>query len=488
VCPWPGPAVYNALSGGGTQPHDVLPAGAIGYARIDLDPSATQKIQALRFFGSFPSFVEATGIDDPREDVRRAIFEAMKEDTGCDLDFEDDVDPWLGERMGVAVFPPADDTSDPGFAVALQVKDEERAATGIEDLLACGSDDEPTGGSAFLDGYLILAETRRLAAEYVGAAEKTSLADDPVFAADMERLDEPGVASVWFDGQGMFDLARWSRYDAMARTGSERTQLTERMERAVQESYASGALAFRFDDSHAEVASVVSGDAYEQLDNAGSASTDLPETTALALGLADGERWVDRQWDALQEMGEGATDVQRAVDELQQQTGLQLPKDLQTLLGEDFSLAVDGSGLDELAESGEPSDLRAGARITTDMAAFDALWADLIDLAARNGVPYDLTKVETEDGVAVGTTAEFAATMAEGGALGHTATFQAAVEDAERAQAYIYLDVNAFDELIRSDAEGDPAVVDNVEPLRAIGVSMRIDDGFARATARVTLD
>jgi hypothetical protein len=43
-----------ALGGGGKQPAEVLPREAVGYIRVDLDPSAGQKIAAFRLLDKLP--------------------------------------------------------------------------------------------------------------------------------------------------------------------------------------------------------------------------------------------------------------------------------------------------------------------------------------------------------------------------------------------------------------------------------------------------
>ncbi|HET7326435.1 MAG TPA: DUF3352 domain-containing protein [Nocardioidaceae bacterium] len=487
--PLGGFAVYNALSGGGTQPHDALPADAIGYLRLDLDPSAGQKIEALRMLDKFPGFEDVTGIDDPRTDLRKALFEAMREDSGCDLDFEDDVEPWLGERLGVAVFAPTDGTGEPGVTVAVQVQDEETARSGIEDLMACGSPDgEATEGWAYYNDYMIVAETQKLADGYAESASRSSLADNDVFAADMDRLGEQGVASIWFDGQGIMDAAG-PMLSGFAAPGSGSGGMSDQLEKAVQQSYRSGAVAFRFDNGAAEVATVVTGDAYEKLDGAGTASAELPESTAVAIGVADGDRWVDEQWDSLLEIASDGQDPQAAIDEIEAATGLRLPADLQTLLGSDFALALDGAGLVETVTAGDVSMLRLGARIATDADEFAKVFDDVQTLATRSGVPVRLTKVETDDGVAVATSDEYAEALADGGALGDTAKFQAAVNDAADAQSYAYVDVDGLEPLLEALADpGDQEALVNIKPVDAVGASSQIHDGYVEATLRVTVD
>jgi len=48
----------RALSRGGAQPEDALPAGAFAFAEIDLDPPAGQKLDAFRFLRRFPALLD----------------------------------------------------------------------------------------------------------------------------------------------------------------------------------------------------------------------------------------------------------------------------------------------------------------------------------------------------------------------------------------------------------------------------------------------
>ncbi|MGH3317617.1 MAG: DUF3352 domain-containing protein, partial [Nocardioidaceae bacterium] len=283
------------LLGGGTQPHDVLPANAIGYFRIDVDPSAPQKIDAVRFLRTFPAFEKYTRIDDDRADIRKVVFDAMLEDVPCRLDYENDVAPWLGERLGVAVTPPAAPGEDAGFAGAVQVSDEQAASRGLEKLRACDAGNSPAGGWTYLDGYMIVSQTQRKAESLAAAAEQNPLADAEQFRSDMDRLGEQGVASVWFSGEGI--------YKALA-TDEVFRPMDDQLRRQVEQSYSSGAVAFRFDARYVELATVLTGSAYEESDDEAVADMALPESTAVALGFADGEGYVDELWDMML-IGEG---------------------------------------------------------------------------------------------------------------------------------------------------------------------------------------
>src|SRR5215211_5833386 len=97
----------GSLSGGGAQPEDALPAGAVAFAKVDLDPSAGQKIDGFRFLRKFPGLRDRVPLDG---DVREVLFDAVADAAGWqDIDFDADVDPWLGDRLGVAGYPAEQD-------------------------------------------------------------------------------------------------------------------------------------------------------------------------------------------------------------------------------------------------------------------------------------------------------------------------------------------------------------------------------------------
>ena len=97
-----GGGVWAAMSffGGGAQPAEALPAGTIGYASIDLDPSGGQKIEAFRMIQKFPAIEKELGGFDAEDDILAKAFEDIQEE--CDVSYEDDVQPWLGYRFAVA--------------------------------------------------------------------------------------------------------------------------------------------------------------------------------------------------------------------------------------------------------------------------------------------------------------------------------------------------------------------------------------------------
>ncbi len=108
-----GGGVWAAMSffSTGAQPAEALPAGTIGYASIDLDPSGGQKIEAFRMIQKFPAIEKELDGLDADDDLLAKAFEDLEEE--CDLTYEDDVKPWLGYRFAVAAVDLGDDLPAP---------------------------------------------------------------------------------------------------------------------------------------------------------------------------------------------------------------------------------------------------------------------------------------------------------------------------------------------------------------------------------------
>ncbi len=94
----------GAFGGSSAQPDALVPATAVGYVSIDLDPSLGQKVDALRFLRKFPSAKASLGSTD---DIRKWVFEqATKDDASLSqLSYDRDVKPWIGDKFGLAVVP-----------------------------------------------------------------------------------------------------------------------------------------------------------------------------------------------------------------------------------------------------------------------------------------------------------------------------------------------------------------------------------------------
>ncbi len=480
------------LSGGGDQPADVLPDSTLAYARVDLDPSASQKVDFVRLLRRFPNFEEKTGISSDKEDVRQTIAEAVLDDAECDVDYVADIEPWLGDRAALAGVPGADG-GEPDAVAVLQVTDASAAEDGLAKLAACvstgsdstGSDStgsDSTGAFAFTGDYVVIAETQEIADAVVKGGESASLADTEQFSEDMDRLGDPGLASFWVDVPAIVDAAEQS--------GADTSELDMAGLSLAETTSVYGT--FRAGSDNIELAVLSTGE--QVVDNGDSTVDDLPDTTLAALSLSGLGDAMPGQWERLRDtfdgMDPGAFDQQ--VTAFEQETGLALPEDAATLLGDNLTVAVDSEGIDpSLASMGfNPEAINAGMRFSGDSEAIQDVVTRIQAALDAQGAPVQLATAEADGGVVVATNDAYAAKMTEGG-LGDSDTFDGAVGDTGDTVGIFYVDLDQVATIARQFAEedgSDTAFIDYFEPVRAFGVNVTAEDGYSQAIVRLTFD
>jgi len=491
-----GVLAFQLLSGGGDQPADAIPASAIDYARVDLDPSADQKINAVRLLRSVPEFEEETGITSDTDDLRKRMFEAALEgDEGCsDISYDDDIAPWIGERAGGAAIPAAEGEEPDGLAV-IQVTDEEAARDGIQALIDCSEDSDETGGIAFVGDYALLAETQELADGFAADAEEAPLSEAEGFSSDMEALDGEGLVSFWLDIDALLTYAE-----------EEEPDVSAVLDALGYDEVGSISAAVRAQSDSLEVVYAGNSDLLrlfnpESSEPVGDVQA-LPETTLMALGFTGGSDSIDRLWEQLQGLegselapGFGAGSLEEFAAQLEAETGFVIPDDVGVLLGDEFTMAFDGERLELSPETGEPdlSTIDVGARLRTDAAAAGDLISRVEDLLAQGGAPFELAQQEVDGGLVVAANDEYAQTLADGGSLGDSDVFDSAVADKDDAVAVQFLDLDRTAALAdRVSAEvGEPLptqVSDTLEVFRAFGASTTVDGDYSRTTVRLVFD
>jgi len=495
-------AAYTVLSGGGQQPAEAVPGSAIAYGRIDLDPSAEQKINALRLLREVPQFEEATGITSDTDDLRRRLFESALEgeDECSDIDYADDIEPWIGDRAGAAAMPDADG-GEPKPLLVLQVTDEDAAQTGIEALLECGTsaDDETTAeGLSFVGDYALIAETQDDADTYASEAEESPLSDDEAFAADMDALGGEGLMSFWVDLDAV-----------VTATEQDEPEVGEGLSALGIEDLGSVSAAVRAQSDALELVYAGDSDALSVLSPGGGSTTavgdtlTLPESTMFAMGFTGGGESIDALWTKLEELADtGAAEsdfpagsLDLFADQVEAETGFVLPDDLSTLLGEEFTFAVDGEGFDFVTDEGAPDfgSINVGMLLRTDVDAASDLVSRAQEALATQGAPFELVQEEVDGGLVVAANDDYAGALAEGGDLGGSDAFTAAVADGDDAVGVLFLDfdrVSAVVDRVAEDAgQQVPAEVsEGLDVLRAFGASTVVDDDYTRTTMRLVFD
>ncbi len=470
----------------GPQAAEGLPADAVLYAGMDLEPTASQKIDALRFLGHFPAFRDSAGITDENTDVRRVLVAKLIDSLRCSaIDYTQDVEPWLGQRFGFALMPPTPSEERP-FAVAVQVGDEAAARKAIAVLESCvaGAQGSPAGqaaGVAFANGYLLLSQTRADAVRYAKAAREHSLADDAQFSADVGSLGDAGVATMWVDVK-----AAVAAFGSGSGSLSDLSDATSSAQRA--------AATFRFGSDHVEVATSVFGDptAVQHGDNP---IVNLPASTVFAVSESGAGQRVAHAWDSsIAKARSQNLDIDKQISDFEAQTGLRLPGDLETILGSNIMLALDREGLTSATFAGaDSSGLNLGVRFTNDPKKLDAIYDRLLGLVhsqVDQATPF--VKLDVEDGLVIASNETYADKLgALDGDLGSSDAFTSVVDNGAGQEFVLFLNFDSVkNQVLQSMRESgtSTSTIANLQPLKAFGMSVMVDGDYVHATIRLSVD
>jgi hypothetical protein len=483
----------------GPQAAQAVPADALAYAAVDLDPAATQKINALRFLNHFPGFQSVADISDERDDIRKSILTDAIDSLDCPgVSYDDTVEPWLGNKFGFAAMPSADG-GDPEPLVVIETTDTAKAGDAFDTLDACAKDTGSSDdfGYAFSGDYAVLASSQQLAAKYAAEADHESLADNADFKADMSALGDLGVATAWVDIAGLLDAYGSNIFESgLSDPAADPSEVLDLIKAQAQRAAAT----FRFSSDHADIVTAVRGD-FPQSDFGDNQIVNLPDSTVFAMSMSGGGDALAASWDdimAAQRQLNAHVDQQIAMFE--RQTGLNVPDDLETLLGDNLLLAVDQDGLSPATfTGGDPTQFNAGIRFTGDGPKLHDLYNRVVGLLEDSvGAQLPFSKQDFDDGLAIATNDSYAGKLAElDGTLGDSENFQSVVDDAASKQFVLFFNwdlvedeiLNALpDGYLTPEADADTGIAANLRPLRAFGVSGGIDGDYSVSTLTVSVD
>ncbi len=485
---------YSFLSGGGEQPAAVMPAATIGYVSVDLDPSASQKIEAIRMIRKFPALKDEIGLD-AADDLRRALFEQAQKDGTCpDVDYDTAVRPWLGDRLGVGVVRLGD-----GLApvLALQISDQAKAVEGVKVLTACAANgDAPALQAAYLGDYVLFSDGQSHVDAVAAAAQKASLADDADFQRWTAEAGDPGVVNVYVSKEAPGTLTDLSGLISESPAGM--TDRLGQMQQNLLDQYegfegAAGALRFHDGALEAEFAGAGLPQAFDGLGD-GTQVAGLPPQTALAWGANFREGWLGEYLDSMasslsQLLGEHKT-AQDLYDEIEAQTGLRLPGDLETLVGHRTALAMDG-GIDfeAISKAADVPDIPVGVVVAGDVAGVKRVLEKVNALLEPDA---SVTSMVAGERIAYGLDPAWEQTMLTSGGLADSEPYRRVIPHASTASAVFYVNFDAGQGWLTSFGSfmggGARQFRENVEPLDAFGVSAWKDGDVQHALLKLTTD
>ena len=453
-----GAYAYTALSGGGAQPHDVLPGNALAYARVDLDPSAGQKVEILRLLQKFPDLKDSIG--DENADLRELFIKnTFGED--CDVDFAADVEPWLGQRVGMALL---SEPLEP--VIAVQVDDETKARAGVAQLTEC-SDDE-TSAIAFLDGYAIVGPEQATVDAAVAGAKRAPLGEKAEFAQALDSIGDQGIASGWMDYGAIMshpDFEGLLAEGAQA-SGQPPVEIPEMMSEL-----GAVTLVVRAESSAIELRGTAEGSGNIYGDSTLDVA-DVPDSTVFAAGSAASEEF-DGWYESMmtESLATAGIDEQTAA-EFETTMGVSL-EEIFSLFASGPLLTVGERGLADMGGFTGPESvgsLDVALRTHGDQAELRDIHERLAEAAAMLGV--ELVVEDIEGGVALATAPS---ALEAGAGLTSTEAFRSVVPF-DTVTSVSYVDFDKLQPVIEVFAEGDEAVVKNLEPLRALGASASGDE------------
>ena len=514
----------------GAQPAEALPDSTLAYLSIDLDPSGGQKIEALRTLNKFPAFEDQVGIDTD-DDIRKVLFDEIQGELDCDgLDYEDDVEPWLGSRAAVAAVDSGGETPDPVFV--LQVKDAEAAEKGLETIKDCSGEEE--GGWAIDGDWVVIAQTDKIAEGVADDAAEASLADDEDFQRWVGEAGDSGVVTIYagpslgdylaenaddlfgfpLGALGMAasdcaiaepalppgeelsddfedDLGGFDDCGDDGATGPTDSLISDKLKETMQD-FKGMAGVLRFDDGAIELEFASDGDiAGSNLlasDAGGDTISSLPADTAAAIGVGFSEGWFGDLLEIYAPYLGGGQDLDGLLEQIEAETGLALPDDVETLFGDSAALAL-GSDFDPDAVFGssDGSDIPVAVKIDGDPDDIETVLDKLrTQLAPDESLVFD---TDTEgDTVVVGPNADFRQKVLDDGGLGDDEVFKDVVREVDNASAVLFVNINELEDIIAELVGDDEEFLDNVEPISGFGISGYVDDGVAHSVMRLTTD
>jgi hypothetical protein len=436
-----GLVAYQMLNGGGVQPEQVVPASTIAIFKIDLNPSASQKINAARLLHRLPKLGGLTGSGD----WRRQMFQVLAEDGSlpAGLSYGRDIEPWLGERAAIAVLPePSGGTVQPLFVVQCTNDGKARAAFARFGRVS---------GIGFYRGYAVIAGTQPIADEAVAEAKEANLAGSPDYRADFGQLGGSGIAAGWADLAAVNALAGTVRPVGTPQTG--RLAFTVRA--------APDAM-----DLVGRVSGMASGHPV-----AGPALGGLPAGTAIAAGAGYDPASIEQSWrryqDLLDQSGGLLGELQRpgavgSLESMEQEYGLNLPADLMTVLGSGLVVSVAADGL-----SGGSS--KFAVRTNANGAAAVRVLDRIRRTSQAHGLDFPLTYRASGNDFTLANDPNYLASLATGGqpTLSGLKSFKSALPEASGASIVAFVNIDA----IVADLRGDPGNTDDLQALSAFGAA-----------------
>jgi hypothetical protein len=208
-------ACGSGSAGGEADPASAVPADAMFYGEVNVRPEGDLRQDTLDAAG------KVLRTDDPEGTIRELIDKAFAEEDQADLDYDKDVKPWLGERLGLWFGTRLDGEGDPVGALIVAVTDTEAAMEAVRksrknngDKLASRSyngtefdvDQDGVAMGIVGDDYLAVGDEAEFK-KTVDAAKGQSLAESDRYRKALDSLEDQRLAHFYVDFKRLLSLA-----------------------------------------------------------------------------------------------------------------------------------------------------------------------------------------------------------------------------------------------------------------------------------------
>ena len=455
-------AGYSAIAPHGHAPEDALPADTVAFAKVDLDPSASQKVAVYRLSKRFPE-THVKSDRSVRDDLLTDLFKA----SGEDIDYSKDIKPWMGDRAAIGALP-GDDAPHP--IVAVQFHDKDKARKGVQHLQGVDTAEDLFFAFSDVDDYVLLSDDQAIVDK--AAHAKRHLADERVFQSAMATLHGDQIVSAWADMAKVFAM--------LPAEAIEDNPLFAAKDLKVRGQYVLGV--------HAE------NDAIELDAHQIGAATGVAALDQFRFGVGKGSDLVQGfPSDAVAAMsitglGESLANVYSQVREAISdagggdalatvaKAGVHLPGDFKTVFGEEVAGYVTG-------DADEPAGVLhvKTAKPDAAKAVLEHIVAAIGEFSGDPAADGFLDSVfrKVGDGYVVGFPEE--ALSSTPGGLGQTKEFRAAVPDAHGAPFIVFVNIGEL--VSRFELADDSGAVSKLE---AFGLTQRVDGDDVSMKMRLT--
>lgn len=407
---------------------EAAPQGSAGYMEINLDPSVSQKVSAMSIGKKIASI---TG-DDSTENGN--LMKGFAEDDFPGLNYEEDIDSWLGDKAATVGF---NDKFDNVSIYSIDNKseaDEKVKKVSDKDLVY-----------EVKDKWIIVAPNKSIMESYNKSLEgKSSLSEDEVFKSDRKAAGD-NIAFGWADLSKMNNKTEDLGYDV------DTPEVSGRVSAALSLSSNSVDLKAKTYEMK------IDGETGWNTDQKGvQLIQGFSESAVAGFEVVDLSNSIKNNWENLYQNDDMKAQLQEGLDPVEESLGVKIPDEIEKILGNNLAFAYNDTNTMELAAKGADKET----------------WENLYSLATSFALPEeDFGMLTTE-----GDVQKFMYNYTSNGEkesenkLGDTDSFKKAMPNLEEAQFAAYLDIDKMIKLDQVEEKKNEEVDEG-----AIGVTMSYD-------------